>query len=68
MHSHLHAQQVAQAHLSDVVADELVVLQVGTVDTGSAWVLRRIRLARGQSRFSRCFPWPLTIFVPVKEG
>lgn len=52
MSSHLHAQQVAQAYLSNIVANELVVLQVRAIYTCSAWALRRIGLVEGQSRFS----------------
>lgn len=36
-HSNLHTQQVAQADLSDIVADVLVVEQSGALHTGFPW-------------------------------
>jgi len=66
--SHLHTQQVAQADLSDVVADELVVLQVSVGDVGVAWLLARVglfsrqldpRISKGRTH---------TIFTPASEG
>lgn len=53
MSSHLHAQKVSQADLGNVVADELVVLQIRAVDTGIARFLRRVGLARGQLKLSK---------------
>lgn len=46
--SHLHTQQVAKAHLSDIVADELVVLQVGVGDVRVVWLLFRVGLSMCQ--------------------
>ena len=50
--SHLHTQQVAQAHLSDIVADKLVVLQASVGDFSVAWLLLGVGLFTCQSKVS----------------
>jgi hypothetical protein len=42
--SHLHAQQVAKTHLSDIVADELVIHQSGVGDVRVAGFLLGVGL------------------------
>lgn len=67
--SHLHTQEVAQADLSDIVTDVLVILKISTSNIGITRVFSGIRLQQVSKRvLSKVRIEKQTMVVPVREG
>lgn len=73
---HLHAEQVAQADLRDIVNDVLVVEQISARNVGGSWFHRSVGLQdvsmdrenSGQILVRNGAEKKLTIWIPFSEG